>query len=109
MQIQFSRPTLSTEEWDRKRSAWVDVVEDHIPPNRLADVFKRAIRNHTDSFPLAVSELIPAWNSLHEEERQAAVEQASLRRSCETCVEAQKQQVPCPFHQRNYKIFPQQS
>lgn len=106
LQIQFSRHTMTTEEWDQKRKLWVDIVEGIIPPDRLAEVFKQAIRLHTDSFPLAVSELIPAWNLMKSEEWEQQRQIQLAHRSCETCVEAKKQNIPCPHHQRDYRITP---
>jgi hypothetical protein len=92
---------MTTEEWNQKRKLWADIVEGVIPANRLVDVFRVAIRNHSDSFPLAVSELIPAWNVLKGDEWQR---QQSAPRDCPTCITAKAQNLPCPYHQRDYRI-----
>lgn len=102
LQVHFSRQTIPTDEWENKRKLWSDVVEGIIPPERLQDVFNRAIRNHKDTFPLVVSELIPAWDELRQEERDAARPKPPIN-YCLTCVRAQAMNVPCPYHQRDYQ------
>lgn len=104
LQIQFSRQTMTTEEWNQKRKLWADIVDGVIPANQLVDVFRMAIRNHTDSFPLAVSELIPAWNQLKGEEWERQRQYESTHRNCPTCVTAKAENIPCPYHQREYRI-----
>lgn len=105
LQVHFSRQTIPNDEWDNKRKLWSDVVEGIIPPERLQEVFNRALRNHRDTFPLAVSELIPAWDEIKQEERDRRREVTAARKPCETCIEARSQNVPCPYHGRDYRVF----
>lgn len=103
LQVHFSRQTMTNEDWEEKRRLWSDIVEGIIPPDRLQDVFNRAIRNHQDSFPLTVSELIPAWDELREEERAAKTK--PIINYCLTCVRAKAMNMPCPYHQRDYQTY----
>jgi len=64
-------PSLTESEIMVRARDWADALFANVPEDRLIDAFRRAIADHTSTFPMSAYELKTAYEKIAEDERTA--------------------------------------
>lgn len=112
MRSLFSQSKMSNDRFDDDVARWSREFQRlNVPANRIKPAYERAVEIRLQSgplrntFPLTIYEIVSAYYDLRNNEEEHQRIQDLIHVSCKICEEAKSQQIPCPVHKFDYKLF----